>query len=88
MVGIKSNVWTYLPTPEALEEAIAKRLIASGVEEANMVFGAYDVCFSVKKENMEQFRQILNENLPMIKDVKTTLTLIKAQPEQLNNSNL
>ena len=32
IVGIKSNVWHYLPTPTALEEAIRNRLIDAGVK--------------------------------------------------------
>jgi hypothetical protein len=30
-VGIKSNVWSYLPTPPALERAIRRRVTAAGV---------------------------------------------------------
>ncbi|UCF04889.1 MAG: DUF362 domain-containing protein [bacterium] len=36
VVGIKSNVWTYLPTPPELERAIKKRLIEAGVREDNI----------------------------------------------------
>jgi hypothetical protein len=35
VVGIKSNVWHYLPTPRALEEAIQTRLMDTGVKEGN-----------------------------------------------------
>jgi hypothetical protein len=35
-VGIKSNVWHYLPTPKALEDAIKKRLLEIGVKEKDM----------------------------------------------------
>ncbi|MEW5807533.1 MAG: DUF362 domain-containing protein [Acidobacteriota bacterium] len=31
-VGIKSNVWKYLPTPEPLEKAIMKGLVQTGIE--------------------------------------------------------
>ena len=33
LVGIKSNVWTYLPTPKEVEGALWRRLIDSGVPE-------------------------------------------------------
>lgn len=33
VVGIKSNVWSYLPTPPELEKAIKRRLIDAGVKE-------------------------------------------------------
>ncbi|MFC1852977.1 DUF362 domain-containing protein [candidate division CSSED10-310 bacterium] len=36
IVGIKSNVWSYLPTPSALEQAIKKRIKQIGVAESNM----------------------------------------------------
>ncbi len=36
VVGIKSNVWSYLPTPAELEEAIERRLIDVGVEKENI----------------------------------------------------
>lgn len=36
VVGIKSNVWYHLPTPESLEIAIRKRLTDVGVKEENV----------------------------------------------------
>jgi hypothetical protein len=33
VVGIKSNLWQYLGTPEALEDAIENRLLEAGVDE-------------------------------------------------------
>ena len=36
IVGIKSNVWSPLPTPAALEEKIIARLIEAGVDEHNI----------------------------------------------------
>ncbi|MBM4278517.1 MAG: DUF362 domain-containing protein [Deltaproteobacteria bacterium] len=36
VVGIKSNVWHYLPTPEGLENAIVKRVIDAGVPKKNI----------------------------------------------------
>jgi hypothetical protein len=36
VVGIKSNVWTPLPTPEELEQAIKKRVMDAGVPEKNV----------------------------------------------------
>ena len=38
IVGVKSNVWHYLPTPRELEEVILKRLMDSGVKEENISF--------------------------------------------------
>jgi len=36
LVGIKTNVWRYLPTPAALEQAITKRIVEAGVPEKNI----------------------------------------------------
>lgn len=36
IVGIKSNVWSYLPTPRPLEAAIRKRLLDAGVKRENV----------------------------------------------------
>ncbi len=36
IVGIKSNVWRFLPTPKELENAIQKRVMDAGVESGNI----------------------------------------------------
>jgi hypothetical protein len=36
IVGIKSNVWSYLPVPTELEEAIKQRVMEQGVSEDNI----------------------------------------------------
>jgi len=36
VVGIKSNVWAYMPTPKEIEEAIRCRVIDSGVSQDNI----------------------------------------------------
>ena len=36
IVGVKSNVWSYLPTPAAVEKAILRRLVDAGVKEENI----------------------------------------------------
>ncbi|MEW5993136.1 MAG: twin-arginine translocation signal domain-containing protein [Candidatus Zixiibacteriota bacterium] len=36
IVGIKSNVWAYLPTPPEVEQAIKKRVMDAGVPEKNI----------------------------------------------------
>jgi|YNPNPStandDraft_1061719.scaffolds.fasta_scaffold00751_10 hypothetical protein len=39
IVGIKSNEWTYLPTPPQLESAIKARLLVAGVPEGHVAIG-------------------------------------------------
>jgi hypothetical protein len=36
IVGIKSNVWHYLPTPRALEHAIVERMVEAGVKKESI----------------------------------------------------
>jgi len=36
IVGIKSNVWSYLPTPPEVENAIKRRVMDAGVKEENI----------------------------------------------------
>lgn len=36
IVGIKSNEWSHLPTPEALEEILKERVLNAGVREQNI----------------------------------------------------
>ena len=36
IVGIKTNVWNYLPTPRELEDAIEKRVLDCGVPQKNL----------------------------------------------------
>ena len=36
IVGIKSNVWHYLPTPKSLEDALTDRLMQAGVDPENI----------------------------------------------------
>lgn len=36
VVGIKTNVWNYLPTPRELENAIKKRVLEAGVAQENI----------------------------------------------------
>ena len=43
IVGIKSNVWGYLPTPAGLENAIKKRLMAVGVKAKNIAVDDWHV---------------------------------------------
>lgn len=36
VVGIKTNVWSYLPVPPALEQALKRRVMEAGVKERNI----------------------------------------------------
>ena len=69
--------------PSSVQKVLEEIKAFEGVEEANMVFGAYDVCFSVKKENLDTLKHVLTENVSKINDVRATLTLFKVGPEPI-----
>jgi len=43
VVGIKSNVWSYLPTPAEVERSIKRRLLEAGVKEENIAVDDHSV---------------------------------------------
>ena len=43
IVGIKSNVWSFLPTPPQVEKAIKRRLLDAGVKEENIGIDDHNV---------------------------------------------
>ena len=43
IVGIKSNVWSYLPTPAELEQAIVQRVMDAGVREEDIAIDDHNV---------------------------------------------
>jgi hypothetical protein len=43
VVGVKTNVWSYLPTPPEVEAAIKRRLLDAGVKEENLAFDDHTV---------------------------------------------
>jgi hypothetical protein len=43
IVGIKSNVWSFLPTPPQVEQAIKRRIMDAGVEEENIAIDDHTV---------------------------------------------
>jgi hypothetical protein len=43
IVGIKSNVWSYLPTPPEVEKAVKLRLLDAGVKEENIGIDDHNV---------------------------------------------
>ncbi|MCX6562783.1 MAG: twin-arginine translocation signal domain-containing protein [Candidatus Aminicenantes bacterium] len=43
VVGIKSNVWSYLPTPPEVEKAVKRRLLDAGVKEESIAIDDHTV---------------------------------------------
>jgi DNA-binding Lrp family transcriptional regulator len=57
---------------EVLKEVRA----VAGVEEAEMVYGVYDIVAKVKAETMDKLKQIITEHIRRIDKVRTTLTMM------------
>jgi DNA-binding Lrp family transcriptional regulator len=47
-----------------------------GVEEVEMVYGVYDMCFKVKGETIDGLKKIINEHIRRMDNVRNTLTTI------------
>ena len=58
--------------PEVLKEVEA----IEGVEEAEMVYGVYDIVAKVKTETMDQLKHIITYKIRMLAKVLTTQTLL------------
>jgi DNA-binding Lrp family transcriptional regulator len=67
--------------PPAVEKVLEEIKAVEGVESPHMVFGAYDVCFNVKKESLDKLNYVLAEKITRINDVRKTLTLFRARHE-------
>ena len=66
--------------PSSVERVLKKIKAVKGVEFANLVFGAYDVCFSVKEENLGKLEE-LAQNITKNNDVRAMLTLFETGRE-------
>ena len=63
--------------PEVLKEVEA----IEGVEEAEMVYGVYDIVAKVKTETMDKLKQIITYKIRMLAKVLTTNTLLVVPQE-------
>ena len=63
--------------PEVLKEVEA----IEGVEEAEMVYGVYDIVAKLKTETMDKLKQIVTYKIRGINNVLTTQTLLVVPQE-------
>ena len=63
--------------PEVLKEVEA----IEGVEEAEMVYGVYDIVVKMKVETMDRLKQIITYHIRKIDKVLTTQTLLVVRQE-------
>lgn len=67
--------------PSSMPRVLQRIEAVEGVEEVEMVYGDYDVCFKVKAETISGLRNIINEHIRRIDDVRKTLTTILVKSE-------
>lgn len=67
--------------PASMVEVLKEIRAVEGVEEAQMVYGVYDIVAKVKGETMDELKQIITEHIQRIDKVRTTFTMIVVESE-------
>jgi len=67
--------------PASMVEVLKKIRAVEGVEEAQMVYGVYDIVAKVKGETMDKLKHIITEHIRKIDKVRTTLTMMVVESE-------
>jgi DNA-binding Lrp family transcriptional regulator len=62
--------------PSSVPSVFQKIKEVEGVEEVEMVYGVYDVCFKVKGETIDGLKKIINERIRRMDNVRNTLSTI------------
>jgi DNA-binding Lrp family transcriptional regulator len=62
--------------PVSMPEVLKKVRAVEGVEEAEMVYGVYDIVAKVKTETMDQLKHIIAFNMRALPNVHSTQTLL------------
>jgi DNA-binding Lrp family transcriptional regulator len=67
--------------PEAMPDVLKAVKAVKGVEEAEIVYGVYDIVAKVKTETMDQLKHIITYEIRMLANVLTTQTLLVVRQE-------
>jgi len=67
--------------PASMQEVLNKVKAVEGVQEAEMIYGVYDIVAKLKTETMDQLKQIITYNIRRINNVLTTQTLLVVRQE-------
>ena len=67
--------------PASMPEVLKEVRAVEGVEEAEMVYGVYDIVAKVKTETMDQLKQIITYKIRALAKVLTTQTLLVVRQE-------
>jgi DNA-binding Lrp family transcriptional regulator len=67
--------------PASMPEVLKKVRANEGVEEAEMVYGVYDIVARIKTETVDQLKHIITYNIRMLAGINATQTLLVVPPE-------
>ena len=67
--------------PASMPEVLKEVKAVEGVEEAEMVYGVYDIVAKVKVETMDKLKQIITYHIRRLDKVLATQTLLVVRQE-------
>jgi DNA-binding Lrp family transcriptional regulator len=67
--------------PASMPEVLKKVKAVEGVEEAEMVYGIYDIVAKVKTETMDRLKHIIAYNIRALANVHSTQTMLVIRQE-------
>ena len=71
------TAFVFITTEPASMPAVLKEVRAvEGVEEAEMVYGVYDIVAKVKTDTMDKLKHIIAYNIRALPDVHSTQTML------------
>jgi len=77
--------FVFITTDTAYMVQVLKRIRAiEGVEEAQMVYGVYDIVAKVKGDTIEKLKHTITEQIRRIDKVYTAITMMVEEPERLD----
>jgi DNA-binding Lrp family transcriptional regulator len=62
--------------PPSMVEVLKQVRAVAGVEEAEMVYGVYDIVAKIRGETMDKLKQTITENIRKIHHLQLALTII------------
>jgi len=62
--------------PASMPEVLKEVRAVEGVEEAEMVYGVYDIVAKVKAETMDQLKHIITHKVRTLANVRATQTFL------------
>lgn len=67
--------------PASIVEVLKEVRAVEGVEEAQIVYGVYDIVGKVRGETLDELKHIITEHIRRIDEVRGTLTMMVVESE-------